>query len=139
MLLSCMFLNDVTTVNNWDISRQLEFVDGNQVDVYIQLTDLSKDKSPGLRGPTDGRRYVPAVGATLSVVIKNIADEKTLTKIATQPFVGDSSIWMFQISATDAVTGTASIQLQLTEGAVVTKGMKQAAIRVYSNSAGDVF
>ena len=43
----------------------------------------------------------------------------------------------FQIAAADAVKGTVSLTLVLTEGATIRRGLIKAGIRVYSTQPGD--
>ncbi len=125
MLLSARWLTNVVDVNTWDYADKVEFNEGDPVSVYFQLNDLSKDKPLG-------KRYVPEAGATLQVTVTNLDDSKVYAKVATQVYsTTDASIWRFTISATDDITGTPSIQLQLTEGATVRRVLLKAAIRVH--------
>lgn len=127
MLLGARFLANVNSVNSYDVIQQVEMAAGDQVDVYLQLVDASLDRS----AMPPGRRYVPAPVSTLQVVLLNINSTKTYAKTASQPFpTTDPSIWIFSIAATDAVKGTVNVQLVLGEGAVIRRGLLQAAIRV---------
>jgi hypothetical protein len=100
--------------------------EGDPVTVFVQLIDASLDKAVG------GRRYMPASGATLQVVLMNIDTAKTYTKNASQPYpTSDPSIWSISIAAADLVRGTVNAQLVLTEGAVIRRGLLPAAIRVH--------
>lgn len=139
MLLSARFLSNVASVNIFDWVQPIEFNEGDPVTVYLQLVDASLDKEvQGWKPVVAGRRYVPASGATLQVIVQNIDDAKTLTKVATQPFpTTDPSIWSFSIAATDQVAGTVSLTLVLTEGGTVRRGLIKAAIRVYPTDPGD--
>ena len=126
MLLSAKTLVGVCSVNSFSEVCQLEMSEGDALVAYIQLTDASLDR------PTNGRRYMADVGATLQVVIMNIDGSKTYTKNASQPYpTSDPSIWTFSVAATDSVRGTVNMQLILTEGAVIRRGLLPAAIRVY--------
>jgi hypothetical protein len=81
---------------------------------------------------------MPAVGATLQVIVQNLDDAKTYTKTATQSFpTSDPSIWSFGISANDLITGTISLTLVLTEGSVVRRGLVKAGLRGYSTTPRD--
>jgi hypothetical protein len=132
MLLSCRLLDNVSSVNNWNYAEKVEFTEGDTVRLYIQLIDKSLDKPLGQWKPA-GRRYVPAAGATLQVTLHNIDDDKVITdRVATQPYSGDLSIWYVDIVSTDAVKGTVSISLKLTETAKVTRGRLDNCISVYS-------
>lgn len=131
MRLSSIFLTDVANVNQFRESEQLKITEGDAVNVYIQLRDMSIQTAfEGFKNP--GRRYMPAAGATLIVKIDTLNDAQvpTFTKTAVQPFPQDPSIWLFQIQPTDAVFGTKRIKLFLTEGATVTNGLVNSAILV---------
>jgi hypothetical protein len=128
MLLSARLLNHYANINQFEQALQLEFTEGDPVTVYLQLVDLTKNKE---NKPLTGMRYVPASGSTLSVVIKSVDGTKTLTKTATNPEAGDRSVWSFSLSSTDSVKGTVSLQLTLTEGAVVKRGRVDNALMAY--------
>lgn len=135
MILSSRFLANVCNVNDFDYGETVcEFTEGDAVTVYIQLIDAHKDDSKDGYQPA-GRRFVPAAGATLSVVIENIDSAKKVTRAASQPFAGDPSIWSFPIYATDKIRGTATLRLVLAEGVKVTRGKVLAAFRVQSQDA----
>ena len=128
MLLSARFLTDVADVNSWSTIPQLKMGEGEALTVYIQLVDIARDRAEQGFVPA-GRRFVPASGATLQVVLQNINGAKVATKNATLAFSGaDNSIWTFSILSTDSVVGTVGVQLVLTESGKVTKGFLQAAI-----------
>lgn len=133
MLLSARMLNAVANVNTFEYVSAVEFTEGDAPSIYFQLVDSSLDK---LLRPT-GRRYMPASGAVLQCVINNIGQfdpnkDTTITRFATQPFAGDPSIWKLVLLPTDAVRGTCSIQLTLTEGSVVTRGLASNVINALS-------
>lgn len=132
MLLSARMLNNVSDANSFEYGTQSRFMEGDTPYVYFQLIDVNKD---GNLKP-QGRRYAPTAVATLTVVIKNVDDSKTLTKTATQPFTNDGSIWRFQVSSSDALRGTYSFKLTLTEnsGATTTYGYVTNALSVVPQS-----
>jgi hypothetical protein len=137
MKLSAIFLVDVGSVNIYQESQQLEMTEGDSATVYIQLRDLAVQTAyQGYKNP--GRRYVPAVGATLSIQIDtmNSANIATVTKVCAQPFVQDPSIWMFTILPTDPVAGTKRLKLTLTEGAKISAGVVNSALLVTPSSFG---
>lgn len=135
MLLSARFLNDVSGVNNFYYASEVRFSEGDAPTIYLQLSDASVMSSIEGFNPS-GRRYVPASGATLSVTIENINNAKKVTRIATQPYAQDPSIWAVTLLTTDMVHGTASITLTLTQGSVVTKGYLRNAIKVDALTGG---
>jgi hypothetical protein len=120
MLLSAKLLNNVGGVNTFDISQQTSFTEGDLPVIYLRLVDLQSKID----------RYIPATGATLSVTFTNVDTNKTFTKVATQPFTGDKSIWSFSFLSNENVKGTMSLQLTLTEGASVTRGLVTSALLV---------
>ena len=137
MKLSAIFLTDVGSVNVFQESQQFEMTEGDSATVYIQLRDLSVQTAfQGFKNP--GRRYMPATLATLTVQIDtmNSANLATVTKVCTQPFVQDPSIWMFTILPTDPVAGTKRLKLTLVEGAKTSVGIINSALLVTPSSFG---
>lgn len=133
MLLSARFLNDVANVNSFEYAQVGQFTRGEAASVYFQLIDASLDGA--LRGfEPSGRRYIPATGATLSVVVNSIDDGKKITRFATNPFPNDTSIWKLDFLPTDKIDGTATMQLTLTEGSVVRKGLVKNGLRIASDT-----
>lgn len=127
MRLSATFLTDVANVNAFREVAYVQMTEGDTLDVYLQLVDTAVGDGFNAR-----RRYIPAVGATLSVEITALDDAKKVTKVCSQPFTQDGSIWKFTILPTDPVSGTKIVKLTLTEGAKVTRGVVQPAILVSS-------
>lgn len=138
MLLSCRMFNGVTDVNDFTNVTQYEYVAGTPQTIYIQLIDASKDKAIQGFNPA-GKRYTPASGATLQVVVDCIDDAKKIIRTATQPFSGDLSIWSFSILATDKLRGTATLRLKLTEGAIISYGSLPNAISITPQDASPDF
>lgn len=122
MLLSARPLVDVTTVNSFEFATTIQATEGDTIDLYFQLLDKSLDLPTEGFMPS-GRRFVPATGATLQVVLQSIDGAKTITRYAQQPFSQDQSIWRLPILSTDSAKGTYSLQLTLTEGTKVTRGV----------------
>ena len=129
MLLSCRMLQDVSGVNSFEYAEAAEFTEGDAASVYFQLIDRSKDARSSGFVPS-GRRYMPAAGATLEVVLDHLDDGKKVTRAASQPYPQDPSIWKLDVMASDKVLGTVTMRLALTEGAVVTRGSLAAALLV---------
>lgn len=131
MILSCWFLDDVNSVNSFEYIDYIEATSGDAFDIYFQLVDLSKDKS----NAKPGRRYVPAASSTLSVVIDHTNASAQITRTASQPFDLDPSIWKISVLSTDAIKGTLSLRLTLTEpidedNDKVTRGKVQGGLRI---------
>jgi hypothetical protein len=134
MLLSCRILDGVSSANDFEYKPQAEWVEGTPTTVYLQLIDVSKDRASKGFSPA-GRRYVPAAGATLQVVVESIDDAKTITRTATQPFATDGSIWSFSVLATDTIKGTATIRLRLSQSGVITYGSAIKAVSIIPQDA----
>ena len=133
MILSAIMLNDVTSVNSWEFADSGQFTKGDTASVYFRLIDSTLDTS--VRGfEPAGRRYIPATGATLQVVVNSIDDLKKITRIAVNPFPDDRSIWKLDFISSDTISGTANLQLTLTEGAVVRRGLVKNALRIQSQT-----
>lgn len=127
MLLSARILVDAVSVNVYRVADVAEFTEGDGPAIYFQLVDTSVDRSDQGFRPS-GRRYAPVVGATLVCTIAGINTSKAITRPATQPFVQDPSIWFVQLLPTDPLKGTYDLQLLLTEGVKVTRGVAHTVI-----------
>lgn len=129
MLLSAMFLVDVGGVNVFKEVGVIHMTEGDSLDVYLQLRDMSVNTATeGFNPP--GRRFIPAAGATLQVVIDALDNAKKIVKTCVQPYAQDPSIWRFTITSSDKIAGTKTLKLQLAEGPKVTRGVVQPAILV---------
>lgn len=133
MLLSARPLDNLVDVNNFSVTGQIRFNEGDAPSLYLMLLDASKDPSSQGFSPA-GRRYVPDTGATLQITLDSIDDSKKITRVATQPFPGDLSIWSIDLMPTDTVRGTINLKLVLTQGVKVSYGFVQAAICVSAGS-----
>ena len=114
MLLSTQWLIDVGSVNNFDISQQLEIGAGDTQDIYFQLIDISVNCPEDGFAPA-GRRYMPAATSTVSVEMLSTECGKQIIRTATQPFPQDASIWKFSILGTDPLNGTIILKIKLVE------------------------
>jgi len=129
MKLSCRILTDVGSVNTFRYASAAQFSAGDQQTVYLQLVDVSLDRSDEGYVPA-GRRFVPAAGATMQVVLNSLDQSKKVVRAATQPYVGDASIWRFNVLATDAIRGTIDLTVVLNEAGKVTRGTLTAGVLV---------
>lgn len=129
MLLTARLLQNALSVNVFELVNQIEFTEGDTPSIFFQLIDATLDKSGDGFSPP-GRRYMPAVGATLNVTLDSLDNAKRITRAASQPFAQDPSIWKIDILTTDKVLGTVTLRLQLTEGQKVTSGSVIHALRV---------
>ena len=129
-------LNGVGDVNTFQYIQVAQCTSGDQVDIYFQLVDASKN----LPLPNDffspsGLRFMPAAGSILQVVLKSIDDARTVTRYATQPFALDPSIWRLTLLSSDQLVGTFGLQLTLTQpGPLVTRGYLAQAIQIASTN-----
>lgn len=129
MLLSLRILENVSGVNAFDYAQQARMTEGDVPTIYFQLVDLARDRADKGFVPA-GRRYVPAAGATLSVVLDNVDGARKVTRAATQPYATDPSIWAVTLTTADTIRGTVNMKVTLTEGSTVTRGLLQAAVSV---------
>ena len=132
MLLSARLLSDVCGVNRYSYADNVVLMESDSATIYLQLVDISVE--PNLR--PEGRRYMPVALSTLAVTMKSHDTGATVSKTATQPFPQDPSIWSFDLTATNTLPGTDSLQLALSEptddpeAPKVTNGWVQSAITV---------
>ena len=136
MLLSAQVLVDVGSANQYRVAQQARMTQGDPLRMYFRLVDASLDLAvEDFRPP--GRRYCPAAGATLLVVLDNIDEAVRVERSATAAFpTQDTSIWYVDLLADDSVAGTVGMALTLTEGAVVRRGRLQAALLVDAQRGG---
>lgn len=130
MLLSARALNDVASVNSFEVADSVSWSTGDSVSLYFQLIDSSVDS--GMQGfyPA-GRRYMPPLTSTLSVQIQNLDTTKQITRLATQPFPEDASIWMVTILPTDAIYGSPQMLLTLTEPSKTIRGLVKSMLKIH--------
>jgi hypothetical protein len=121
-------LNAVASVNAYEVAQQVQFTQGDTVDIYFQLIDATLDPSP--KFIPSGRRYMPVAGALLTVKLDNIDDDVAVTRSATQPFANDPSIWKVTVVSTDKIVGTCALVLTLMEAGRVTRGRTEAAVEI---------
>lgn len=133
MVLSLSFLQDVGGVNSFSYASNLQLGAKSATTLYFQLIDtsISVPLNAPFSGLQTGRRLMPAVGATVQLILNNLDNAKKLTRTASQPFVQDASIWSIPILNTDFLTGgTIEVQLLLNESGLITNGCLCAGIRV---------
>lgn len=133
MLLSLRPLADVTSVNSFELADQVSWFQGDSATVYFQTIDSSLDTDVKGFSPS-GRRYMAPATSTMSVVIQNIDSSKVITRLATQPFPEDASIWALQILSTDAIYGSPQLVVTLTEPTRTIRGLVKNAVKIYSSS-----
>ena len=114
MQLGSRFLNNVSSVNGFDAADSITFTAGDDQQIYLVLIDSSLDRPDQGFNPS-GRRYCAATGAVLTVTLVNIDDAKVVTRVCSQPYPGDLSIWTFPVLNSDPLDGTVQINLKLVE------------------------
>lgn len=132
MFLSGRMLKNVQNVNSWEIANEVRLREGNASIVYFQLTD-DEQASDIMNG--FGLRYMPAIGATMTITISSINSAYVINKIATQPFPLDPSIWQFFLLSTDKIT-QGNLIFTLTESGVTKTGVISKAIVLQSLNPG---
>lgn len=123
MLLSARMLTNYRDANCFDYTTQSNWTEGDTVTLYFQLVDKTRDKP-------EGRRFIPATGASLSVVLESIDSAKEITRAASV-VTTDRSIWYVNILATDVIRGTSNLKLVLNETGTYTRGSLAAAVGIY--------
>ena len=129
MNLSARFLSNVANVNSFIYVDRPTFTEGDTSDVYLQLIDKELD-TPTFNYYPPYRRFVPIAGSTLIVVLMSLDSTRVVTKAATQPFVGDSSIWKFSVTPSDRLRGSVNMRIQLNQGGIITNALIQPAINI---------
>ncbi len=132
MILSGRVLNNCINANTYSCDTAIQFNEGDAVTAYIQLVDLSQIS----QCEPNGRRYVPADGAILSIHINPLSCGKKIVRPALQPFDGDLSIWSFQILSTDGIRGTQDLRIELLEGNTRRSGVIRNGISAQASNAG---
>lgn len=132
-LLGCRFLLSLANVNSYRPAERLTFYEGDSATIYLQLVDQNTGEAECGQPPF--RRYVPAAGSALRVTLRNLDSAIQATKVATQPFPGDASIWSFAVIPSDQLRGTVSLGLDLLESGLHLHSSVQPAISVRAKGA----
>lgn len=119
MKLGFKYLDQVADMNHYEVAEKREIVRGNADTLYLRLETIIDNKLRE-RGHEDTDvhrtvRYLPQAGATLTVNFINLDSSQNVTRVATNPFPQDTSIWMVPILPTDVLQYN-SVQAQLFEG-----------------------
>lgn len=129
MKLGIRILHGYSASNYWSsYQTQESFTYGNPQTITFQVVDSTLDNN-GDGWP--GRRYCPInASPTLSVTLLSNDAAVQVIKVCTQPVVGDSSLWQFQMLSTDLLVGTVSATLQLQDGANIYYGLVPAMLNI---------
>lgn len=126
MKLGLILLKNVNSVNSFDEVDQLDVTSGNAFTLYFRLVDEDQPLA------NSALRYIPASGASVSVLIKNIDEAQNISRVASNPFPEDKSIFSMPILSTDNI-GSSTIDIKLTEGSNVSKASLKQALAVDSD------
>lgn len=129
MILGARLLTSVVSVNFFDFTTQVEAAGGDAFDVYFQFIDKEQHTSSEGYSPS-GNRYMPTPGASVVTTVLNLDGARQFSRVATQPFAQDPSIWKVSFLSTDPLDGTGSFKVVLTEGGVARTVYLQAALRI---------
>ena len=129
-MLSARPLVNVFGVNSFDVAQSVAVNKGDAFTFDFQVID--KDQWPAHQAYNpSGLRYIPDTGATLSVEVININPANSFTRVCSNPFAGDRSIWRASFLSTDPIpAGTVSIKFVLTEGPLVRSFALAGILRV---------
>lgn len=135
MALSFELLTNVSNVNTFQSATEITFSKGQAIDIYFRLVDTDKKESAY---DTTYLRYLPqgSTTNTVKVDLSNIDDAKKISRYASAAYATDTSMWKLSLTAADAVVGTVSMKVTLTEtsgaSSVVKTAYKAAALEVTS-------
>lgn len=108
-------LEDVQSANSFYEVDEFELISGNPTTLYFRLITV---RNKDLEDQISDLRYLPAVGATMTVEFVHIDSNKSISRVATQAFPSDDrSVWKVDILATDKIAFN-SMKVILTEGSV---------------------
>lgn len=129
MRLGIRMLSNNSSLNQLFYVNQVNVNPGeNNYPIYFQLVDLDQQDPAQQKAPI---RYIPISSATMSIVLNSLNVANTLTKIPSNPFPDDRSIWSFNLLAADtAIMAGINMTVTLTEGANIRIATAAAAILV---------
>lgn len=129
MRLGIRILNSSSSLNYLSYLNQAQISPGETATVYFQLVDLEQGT------PCGALRYMSASGATVSIMLTSLDQAKNITKVASNPFADDRSIWSFTLNALETVNAAGvNMKVTLTEGANVKIAIAEAAVIIGSKS-----
>jgi hypothetical protein len=118
-------LNNSSLLNSLAYLNQVIINPGETYTVYFQLVDLDQPRVAN----APGQRYIPVSGSTLSVQLNSINQANVITKIPSNPFADDRSIWSFNLSAAEtAIAAGVNMNVTLTEGSLIRIARAEAVI-----------
>lgn len=133
MIFGIRLLDNVVNVNRFNYVTEIVSSAGDGLDVYFQLIDASQFNAG--YSPM-GNRYIAPTNSLCSVTILNTDAAKQFTRIASQPFSSDWSIFKFSLLPSDPVEGTVSLRFSLREPAAQRTVTVTGALRLWTNDLG---
>lgn len=128
MRLGIRNLRDVSNVNTFGYALSPpQYTEGDTQSIFFQLVDEDAPLPGGM-----ARRYIPATGATLTVILDSVEIQKQVTRVMVQQFVDDRSIWRLDVNAADPMRGTVDAFITLNESGAVHRARVKGALRVSS-------
>lgn len=104
--LTLLPLVNVDSVNSFNYADIWKIYQGNTYSLYLQLQDV--DRPVGFTQTFTDQprspfylRYMPPASSTLSITINDLNQTNVVTKVASQSFSNDLSIWSFNLSASE--------------------------------------
>ena len=135
MILMFKHLEEVKDVNSFVQVDNKRIVKGNATALYFRIV---QDKSE-IEEHLAPLRYISILGATATVKFNHIDTNKVLTRVATQPFADDRSIWKIDILSTDTNVAFDSMSLTLTEGSNVINILAGSSLSAVDTGSGKLF
>ena len=124
MRLGIQMLNNSSSLNNLIVQNQTQINPGESTTVYFQLVDLDQKN-----GNCPAPRYIPAAGAIVQIQLTSVDTAKNIIKFATQPFPQDTSIFSFNLSASETQYGAGvNMKVTLNESGNIKIGIAESAI-----------
>lgn len=118
MYLNLQVLNSDATLNNFYVLDSQRFSGGANFDLVLRL--IQPDKK---------LRYIPAVGATISITFKK-SDNTTITKSGTFVFSEDRSIFKISLSALETPDLISqNLKAVLDESGIISHAILEAPIQ----------
>lgn len=126
MRLGIRMLNNSSSINNLMYVNQVKIAPGETYTVYFQLVDLDSQDPYQQKAPI---RYIPVTGATITINLTSINAANNISKIPTTPFSGDTSVWSFNLLASDTqIAAGVNMKVTLIEGANISIANAPAAV-----------
>lgn len=132
MILKFKILSQASSVNSFYEVDTHKIVNGNATSIFFRLI---QDRSEINQ---DALRYIPESGAQVSVTFNHIDASKVITRVATQPYTQDTSIWKVDILATDQLSFN-TMAVTITEGSNIRTIMPSTTISVIPTGSGQFF